>query len=285
MRYLTLTCTFILPAGFRVLGLVLVAMPRFCGLPDCKTRCRSDGSCSSSSCLLYRPSKRTLVRAWMQKARAFLKTPSPTPVKKSCKKKIRRRLCSKQAPAPTPHSQPAIPITDFGSPSDAAAELPECPGATVISGNSSSSVSESIDDRETIKDAIMDACLVPEARFSSLNNFFKFGSMHNDDPQALKEGTFQRVVARVALEFPQVCTEVGEPRALAVYSNISGIFQKISPDSWFFPSRTYIAAIFYLGWELAGSWDSDSDGPAIIRSAPQKDVVAGVYTLINLMKH
>lgn len=155
----------------------------------------------------------------------------------------------------------------------------------VISGNSSSSVSESIDDGGTIKDAIMDACLVPEARFSSLKNFFKFCSLHDDGPQSLKEGTFERVVARVALEFPKVCTEVGEPRALAVYSAISGIFQKISPGSLFFPSRTYVAASFYLGWELAGSWDSDSDGPAIMRSAPQKDVVAGVYSLMNMMKH
>ena len=250
--------------------------------PVCNARCRLDGS-SLSSCSLYRPSKRTLLNAWVRKARAFFKTPSPTTAKKSVKK-IRRRFCGKQAPAPPTHSPPADAILDFGSPSDAAAELPECPGFTVILGNSSSSVPESVDDREAIKDAIMDACWVPEARFSSLNNFFKFGSLRNDDPQALKEGTLQCVVARVALEFPKVCTEVGEPRALAVYGNISDIFQKLSPVSLFFPSQTYVAASFYLGWELAGSWASDSDGPAIIRSAPQKDVVAVVYMLMNLMK-
>ena len=252
-----------------------------CKVAGCYARCRLDGSCSSSSCSLYRKSKRSLLNNWVRKAKAFLKTPSPESVKN---KRLRKRLVVKQRP---PHSPPADAIlSDFASPaaleSSAAAGSPEESHYNVINITASSSSASIDEEREAIKDAIMeDNGLVPEDHFSTLRNFFEFGSM--TEPGS--EGTLQGMVARVASVYPKVCSEVGEPRALAVYSNISGILQKLPQHSLFLPSRVYVAALFYLAWEMAGSWDGDSVGPAIIRSAPQKDVVAGVCTLMNLMNN
>ena len=148
---------------------------------------------------------------------------------------------------------------------------------------SSSSSSQECDD---IQNAIIDlAASVPENRFDTLQNFFQFEPIlaRFDLSSLRKEGSLQWLAATTGLEYSSVCKQVGEPRALQVYSNISAILQKQPPDVVFQPGKTYVVALLYLGWELAGSWGADSNGPSILRSVPHKEVLAGVCVLMNHM--
>ena len=195
-----------------------------------------------------------------------------------------RRLVVKQRPPSAlsmePSSAPVagVAVIDESSPAPAVSNLP---AAAIDIGKARSdmamsSASTLVDDNEALKDAMEQCVLVSEAdNVRSLRNFFDFATML-DAPRRYNSGTLELVAARVALQFQSLVAEVGEPRALAVYSSISGILQKVPSQDVFLPPQA-----FYLGWELAGSWEGNE--PAIIRSAPRQQVVDAVYTLMSYM--
>ena len=200
-----------------------------------------------------------------------------------------RRLVVKQRPPSAlsmePSSAPVagVAVIDESSPAPAVSNLP---AAAIDIGKARSdmamsSASTLVDDNEALKDAMEQCVLVSEAdNVRSLRNFFDFATML-DAPRRYNSGTLELVAARVALQFQSLVAEVGEPRALAVYSSISGILQKVPSQDVFLPTQAFVAALFYLGWELAGSWEGNE--PAIIRSAPRQQVVDAVYTLMSYM--
>lgn len=199
-----------------------------------------------------------------------------------------RRLVVKQPPPSAlsvePSSVPVAGVAVMPAPAPAVSNLPAAVAidiGKVRSDTAMSSASSLVDDNEVLKDAIEQCFLVPEAGdVRSLRNFFDFATML-DAPRCYNSGTLELVAARVALQFQSLVAEVGEPRALAVYSSISGVLQKVSSQDAFLPTQAFVAALFYLGWELAGSWEGTE--PAIIRSAPRQQVVDAVYTLMSYM--
>ena len=137
------------------------------------------------------------------------------------------------------------------------------------------------DEAEALKDAVEQCILVPEVdNAHDLCTFFDFATMR-ESPRHHKPGSLESVTARVAFHFQALVLEVGEPRAMAVYSSISGILQKVPSADIFLPTDAFVAALFYLGWELAGSWEGVE--PAIIKSAPHQQVVDAVYAFMSYM--
>ena len=93
------------------------------------------------------------------------------------------------------------------------------------------------------------------------------------------------LAAEVARCFPEVVIEVGEARALAVYSSMSGILAKVPPWENFGDAtaiKIYVAALFYIGWELAGSVDI-LGGPSIIFAVQRAHLMSAVYRFLRYM--
>jgi hypothetical protein len=82
-----------------------------------------------------------------------------------------------------------------------------------------------------------------------------------------------------------VAIEVGEARALAVYSSMSGILAKVPPWENFGDAtaiKIYVAALFYIGWELAGSVELPG-GPSIIFTVQRAHLMSAVYRFLGYM--
>jgi hypothetical protein len=105
---------------------------------------------------------------------------------------------------------------------------------------------------------------VPENLVNRLCEHFRFSAKPH--PKYDSEDAVCALGRGVAAFYPGVVKLVGEPRALAVFGSISGILQKVPVGAKLSPMRAYIAACFYLGWELVGSYELT--GPeALIRQA------------------
>ncbi len=114
--------------------------------------------------------------------------------------------------------------------------------------------------------------------------FFKFVTTatcnYYDEP-----GSLNLLAAEVARCFPEVVIEVGEPRALAVYSSMSGILAKVPPWENFGDAtaiKIHVAALFYIGLKLAGSVDI-LDGPSIIVMVPIEHLMSAVHRFLGYM--
>lgn len=121
--------------------------------------------------------------------------------------------------------------------------------------------------------------LVREKTVGTQNCFLHFRTA-TFEPSSFNNGTLKYLSALVAHHYSVEVAALGEPRALALYSTISGILQKLPADAMFTPAESFLAALFYIAWELAGTASAE---PAIIRSAPKKDVMACVFKLMNYM--
>jgi hypothetical protein len=124
-------------------------------------------------------------------------------------------------------------------------------------------------------------CLTPEGDLR-MTCFFKFVTTapHNCEP-----GSLNLLAAEVARCFPEVVIEVGEARALAVYSSMSGILAKVPPCENFGDAtaiKIYVAALFYIGWELAGSVEVPG-GPSIIFMVQRAHLMSAVYRFLGYM--
>ena len=127
---------------------------------------------------------------------------------------------------------------------------------------------------------MVDQCiLVPEIKVGMLSCFFQFRTA-TFEPCSFKTGTLKYLSALVAYRYSMEVAALGEPRALALYSIISGILQKLPADATFMPAESFLAALFYIAWELAGTASAE---PAVIRSAPRAVVMDCVFTLMNYM--
>ena len=250
-----------------------------CKLLDCPGRLRLDGSCSAPLCPLYRPSKRPHCNTWILKAKMFLK--SLLSKKKKSKSMRRLRICSKRAP----ESPPSDKVFSRESPvisSSSSQKQKHRPGQTLQPAVCNEGDDDACRAQDALKDDIMEKLVLlgecDDVRH--LRCFFKFRSQR-DDPLLYVDGSLECLSAAVGSYFDKAVEEVGEPRALAMYSNISGILQKLPSGTVLLPSKNYVASLFYLGWELAGSWEQNS--PSIITTGSQAEVLAGVYKLMNMI--
>ena len=115
-----------------------------------------------------------------------------------------------------------------------------------------------------------------------LTSFFKFDT--TVAPVDCERGSLRLLAAEVGKRFPKIVVELGEPRALAVYSSMSGILAKVPPSDTFGDAtgiKTHVAALFYIGWELAGS--AERDGPSIIFTVEKACRMRAVYRFLNYM--
>lgn len=126
---------------------------------------------------------------------------------------------------------------------------------------------------------LLDECwLLPERTL--LTPFFRF---RPDVIHTEQQHNLRHLAMKIGDHFPVLMREVGEPRALQVYSCISGVLQTLPDDVGvsFKPERIFITALLYIGWELAGSWQYRR--PSSINSASDKDVMPCVYRILNYM--
>ena len=124
-------------------------------------------------------------------------------------------------------------------------------------------------------------CLTPEGDLR-MTCFFKFVTTA---PHDCEPGSLNLLAAEVARCFPEVAIEVGEARALAVYSSMSGILAKVPPWENFGDAtaiKIYVAALCYIGWELAGSVDI-LDGPSIIFTVQRAHLMSAVHRFLGYM--
>jgi hypothetical protein len=115
---------------------------------------------------------------------------------------------------------------------------------------------------------------------ANFRDFFKILS-HRTPSRYFEPGGLNRLASLVAEELPSVTLGIGEPRALAVYGSISGILQKLPVAGVFQPEQVYVAALFYIAWELVGSFELE--GPEIMHAAPLPDVMKAVYEILGWM--
>jgi len=138
--------------------------------------------------------------------------------------------------------------------------------------------------KNMIAEVMLDPAAAEDRYVSSLQSFFQFATAAAGHPGNVKEGSVKLLAAEVAKHWPAVLKDLGEPRALAVYSSMSGILQNVSARDTFGDEdriKTYVAALFYVAWELAGS--AESNGPSVMRSAPKADVMRAAYRWIDYL--
>ena len=124
--------------------------------------------------------------------------------------------------------------------------------------------------------------LTPEEEHYMLTSFFKFDT--TVAPVDCERGSLRLLAAEVGKHFPKIVVELGEPRALAVYSSMSGILAKVPPWDTFGDEagiKIHVAALFYIGWELAGS--AERDGPSIISTVEKACRMRAVYRFLKSM--
>ena len=139
--------------------------------------------------------------------------------------------------------------------------------------------------KNMIAEVMLDPAAAEDRYVSSLQSFFQFATAAAGHPGS-EEGTVKLLAAEVAKHWPVVLKDLGEPRALAVYSSMSGILQKVSARDTFGDEgciKTYVAALFYVAWELAGS--AESNGPSVMRSAPKADVMRAAFRWIDYLSN
>ena len=245
-----------------------------CKLPDCCGYNRLDNSCSSRACSLYRPSKRTLLNTWVYKLKRSAAS-SQTPPKMLLRSARRycRRLGFKQ---PLPDSTPP------GLTSTTAVTINHVVLGTTAAdqddGGSSSVATECL--KGSIQDAVMDMALVPETDRPRAW-FTPFLAIKLDHQPSLQEGCLSHLAYLTALEYADICNEVGEPRALQVYSRISSLLQKQPPDRVYMPTNDYVVALLYVAWELAGSWECGV--PKVARSVPVSVLMEPIAVLLGFI--
>lgn len=263
-------------------------------------RLRLDGTCPFELCVKFRKSKRALCSGWLnvtdretedlENAKNPVKHSQRTPLRR-----IKKRFRCKQAPstAATPAVKAVFTSSHNNNVSietqtealagpEAAGCLSSSPPSTASPSSSSSSLyvaGGAAEAAAAIQDMIEQCMLVPERKVGTLNCMFQLRTA-TFEPCSFKNGSLKYLSALVAYRYSVEVAALGEPRALALYSSISGILQQLPANAMFSPAESYLAALFYIAWELAGTASAE---PAIIRSAPQKDVMACVFNLMNYM--
>lgn len=232
-----------------------------CNRDNCAGTLRRDGSCSQQGCALHRPSFRGQCWTWLGKTVNKLRTPVKL-------KKPRKRRRKKAPPSPTTITK-ATTIDMSSIQASPTATTPSTPSAAVVA------------EAFSIESDILDHALSPEAPVRLLRNCFRFRTPSPDDADFLVPTGVNSLGLAVASHYYTLLGEIGEPRTLSVFSNISGILQKIPSDTKFLPQGLYVAACFYLGWELAGSWLQKE--PNIIASENPSDVKRCALELLNFL--
>jgi len=137
--------------------------------------------------------------------------------------------------------------------------------------------------KNTISNMMMDPAAADDCHVSSIQSFFHLHTAAADHSGHFEPGSVKLLAARVAKHWPVVVQELGEPRALAVYSSMSGILQKVPPCDTFgnavYSIEAYVAALLYVGWELAGS--AESEGPSVMHTVPQARLMHCVYRFLG----
>ena len=241
-----------------------------CKRDHCAGTLRRDGSCSQEGCTLHRPSRRG--QHWIATAaRKFLQTPFKA-------KKPKNRHCQK-APVPTTPKTKKKPSPN--TPTTTATSSARMSIDPVPTENTPSTPSVAGAITEPIIDIdILDHALVPEDNARMFRNCFRFRAINSPD-DILAPMRVCHLGCAVAAHYEKMLQEIGEPRALAVFSNISGILQKVPSQATFSPLHLYVAACFYLGWELAGSWSQRE--PSVIASANNNDVKRCALELLSFL--
>ena len=202
----------------------------------------------------------------IKKIQTFVKMTPPS--RSAAKRKIKGRLNAKTAP-----SLPAL-ARAISLPSQEPANPPPPSRADFFD----------MEVKNRIAEVMLDPAAADDRYARALESFFQFGTTAADHPGRLEEGSVKLLAAEVAKHWPAVMKELGEPRALAVYSSMSGILQNVPSRDTFGDAdriKTYVAALFYVAWELAGS--AESNGPSVMRSAPKANVMSAVFRWIDYL--
>jgi hypothetical protein len=263
---------------------------------------RKDGSCPFELCVKFRAIKRVSCSTWLQKTKDIKKKKANnrvTPCQSTPLWRTRKRLWGKHAASNTNIRYAAKPTVEAvfssGHNNHVSTETQkEAAAGPDAAGCSSSSLSVSTSSLAASSSAslllaggkaeaaafIVEQCLlVREKAVGTQNCFLQFRTA-TFEPSSFKYGSLKYLSALVAHHCSVEVAALGEPRALALYSTISGILQKLPADAMFTPAESFLAALFYIAWELAGTASAE---PVIIRSAPKKDVMACVFKLMNYM--
>ena len=233
-----------------------------CKRDNCVGTLRRDGSCSQEGCVLHRPSLRGQCWKWISKATKKLRTPLKL-------KRPKTRHHQKAPVATTPKTTRTQPSTPPTATTPACISIHTSPTETTLNTPSAAFEAESFN----VDFDVLDNALVPEAHVRLLRNCFRFRAPSPDDNDSnllLAPTGVNSLGLAVAAHYDTILGEKGEPRTLSVFSGISGILQKIPSGPTFSPQHLYVAACFYLGWELAGSWAQKE--PTIIANANHSDV-------------
>ena len=257
-----------------------------CKRDFCAGRLRLDGSCNQPDCTLYRAGKRHLVRDWINKTRARLGTPPKM-------KKPKKRMYAKMRVMTTPKTKRARSASSLG---EDAQETDPAANHRVVSQSSPSTIQRNVSanvlsngdaagGRNAIThvdmpDVLELLALTPEMPPRRMRNLFKLnGKADTDDfssPPSVRDLGFA-----ISSLYENVADQIGEPRALALYSSMSGVLQSVPPQMSMSPLADWLAACFYLGWELAGSCQLEE--PRIITGASEEDVKRCALRLMELM--
>jgi hypothetical protein len=210
--------------------------------PQCNGRLRLDGSCGDAACPRHRPSQRG---RWLR-ARLLNKSPGCGLGKTKtspgrAKPGVRLRLRLKTRPA------------------TAAAEVSAAPAEGGV-----------------VNETDLLEALTHVAEASKRSEIFGLISSQRR-PAHGSAGGLGRAVAAF---YPDCVHLVGEPCALAMFSHISGILQRVPAAAVIEPQQAFVAACIRLGWSWAGS--AELRGPdRIITSAPKADVDSCIATLLG----
>jgi len=129
--------------------------------------------------------------------------------------------------------------------------------------------------KNTISNMMMDPAAADDCHVSSIQSFFHLHTAAADHSGHFEPGSVKLLAARVAKHWQVVMQELGEPRALAVYSSMSGIFQKVPLRDTFGDAasiETYVAALFSVG---------ESEGPSVMHTVPQARLMHCVYRFLG----
>lgn len=269
-------------------------------------RLRTDGSCPFELCPSFRKSKRPTCGTWLKHKKKKNKddidetkhvvvpsikadkeqTPSQrTPLRRVIRKRIwvKRAARSRISAAETVEAVFSSRCNDVSTQTQKETAAKEAAGGSLPAAPSSSALQFAGGEGEqadTIQDMIDQCHLVPEKVLAAQHCFFNFRTA-SSEPSSVKHGSLQYLAALVAFRYSVEVRALGEPRALAIYSTISGILQKLPPTGVFLPAPAYLAALFYIAWELAGT--ASAAEPAVIAAAPMADVMACVFKVLNYM--
>ena len=257
-----------------------------CKRDYCAGRLRLDGSCNQPGCALYRVSKRGRIREWINKARIRLGTP---PKFKKSKKRIYAKMRLMTTPKTNRARSASTPEGDAEEIDPVSNRVTSQSSPTTVNfnarvlsngGASTLHMNCNIITRVDMPDVLELLALTPEQPARTMQIFFKFvGKADVDDfcsPPVVRDLGLQ-----LASVYENVEDQIGEPRALALYSAMTGVLQSVPPRMPMSPLADWVAACFYLGWELAGSCQLQK--PAIITGASDEDVKRCALQLMQLM--